>query len=592
MNSQPDSPFPESTTTEPPSSAPVGAAANFGFAIRGVRVGNGELLELPGPGSVIAVVGANNVGKTTFLRQTREILESGSLTKATTPPVVTELAEPWVGNEQDFAAWLIANARISERAGIRYVTRNSSNPQIPFENAVGIRTRPTPNGVAHWFISNLYPGDRESAIGMVNRADPSSTPEHPMQVLFADTLKRARIQDLALRMFDVQLSFDNVSQSVGFRVGKPAVDGPNVTEVDYEYLAAMGDLPPLTSQGDGIKSALGQLVHVIAHLNPLAVVDEPEAFLHPPQAELLGFEIARIARESRSQVVLATHDKNLLQGLARSQTTMAILHLRRSGDSTTVIRLTADDIKDLWKDAILRYGNALDSLFHHAVIICEADRDSHFYHAAIDFVRDKMDPKPRAHNLMFLSSYGKQNMAGIVERLRKLGVRTVTSPDLDILNDEAKLSRLVTAHGGDWNSIKQLYKQATNEFAGPAKPPAVDEVRTKIEEAFSKNEEAVLNKPLAKALAAAVSLPATNWGKLKEAGVRAFKQDKTAATELLNALDGMGIVSVQVGELENFITTINPPRGPELLPAALAAGAHQTAEAQAHANRLLAAAEL
>jgi hypothetical protein len=37
-----------------------GVAENFGFAIHGVRVGDGELLSLPGPGSVIAVVGANN----------------------------------------------------------------------------------------------------------------------------------------------------------------------------------------------------------------------------------------------------------------------------------------------------------------------------------------------------------------------------------------------------------------------------------------------------------------------------------------------------------------------------------------------------
>ena len=34
--------------------AASGAAENFGFAIRSVRVGDGELLPLPGPGCVIA----------------------------------------------------------------------------------------------------------------------------------------------------------------------------------------------------------------------------------------------------------------------------------------------------------------------------------------------------------------------------------------------------------------------------------------------------------------------------------------------------------------------------------------------------------
>lgn len=191
---------------------------------------------------------------------------------------------------------------------------------------------------------------------------------------------------------------------------------------------------------------------------------------------------------------------------------------------------------------------------------------------------------------MFLSSNGKQNMASIVERLRRLGVRVVTSPDLDILNNETVLSRLVEAHGGDWDSIKQTYKQATNEFHGAAKPPTIAAVRAAIEDALSKTGEDVLDKPLAKALASAVALPTTNWTKLKEAGTRAFSADKKAATELLDFLDRIGIVTVKVGELENFVVNANPPKGPEFLPAAFAAGAHITSEALEHADRLLTAA--
>ncbi|SON61356.1 hypothetical protein MSIMFI_02861 [Mycobacterium simulans] len=579
-------------STEPLSDAEVGLAENFGFAILGVRVGGGELLKLPGPGSVVAVVGANNVGKSTFLRQIQEILSSGNLAKEMFPSVVTELAGPWVGSEGDFTAWLLAHARIDERAGIKYVTRNSNDPQIPLQNTSAIRKLPTPGGLTHWFVSNLmYPSDRQMVCGMSNRSDPSgSPPQTAMQVLFADILKREKIKSLAARMFDVELHFDTVSASIGFRLGRPDVAPPNVDEIDAEYATAVGKLPLLTSQGDGIKSALGLLIPLIVNENPLSIVDEPEAFLHPPQAEILGSEIAAVARANNSQVILATHDKNILQGLARSETPLSIIHLRRSGDSTTAIRLGADDIEYLWKNVTLRYGNALDSLFHRAVIIAEADRDAHFYRAAIDFVQDEKNPKPPAHNLMFLSSYGKQNMASIVERLRKLGVRTVTTPDLDILNDETVLRRLVIAHGGDWDTIKQLYKQATNEFLGPAKSPTIDEARAKIEDVLSKNVGNVLDKPLAKALATAVSLPTTSWSRLKEAGSRAFHADREAAAKLLDALDAVGIIAVKVGELENFVTNANAPKGPEFLPVAFAAGAHRTDEAQAHANRLLTAA--
>jgi hypothetical protein len=99
------------------------------------------------------------------------------------------------------------------------------------------------------------------------------------------------------------------------------------------------------------------------------------------------------------------------------------------------------------RGAILRYGNALDGLFHSAVIVTEADRDSRFYEAAVDAERDR-DPESPAHNLMFIGANGKQNMAKIVLRLRKLGVRVVSCPDLDILDNSTVLRNLIGAHGG------------------------------------------------------------------------------------------------------------------------------------------------
>ncbi|MGV0808560.1 AAA family ATPase [Mycolicibacterium setense] len=579
-------------TTEP---APLdeGAADNFGFAITGVRVGDGDMLDLPGPGSVIAVVGANNAGKSTFLGQLHEILSWRGLTKDMVPRVVTEIAEPWAGSVGDFIAWLSANAnpQIDEHRGVTTVSRSGSALRMPLDNTVSIRNQPTPGSAMHWFVGTHQPGDRQNACSMSGRVDPAGDPpQTPMQALFADIPKRKKVIDLAARLFGIQLHFDTVSASIGLRIGKPDVPAPNVEEIDAEYARAVGRLRPLIDQGDGIKSALGLLIPLITNANPLSIVDEPEAFLHPPQAEVLGFEIGKIARDNRSQVVLATHDKNLLQGVARSGTPVSIIHLRRVGDTTTAVRLGAEDIEDLWNDVTLRYGNALDSMFHRAVIITEGDRDSHFFHAAIDAVQDDKDPQPPAHNLMFLSSNGKQNMAPIVGRLRRLGVRVVTSPDLDVLNNEELLRRLVVAHGGDWDSIKQTYKQATNEFLGPTTPPTVDDVRTKIEDAFSRSNGDVLDRSLAQALASAVALPTTNWSKLKQAGTRAFNADKKSATELLEALDAIGIVAVKVGELENFVTNANPPKGPEFLPIAFAAGAHQTMDARDHANRLLIAA--
>jgi predicted ATPase len=102
--------------------------------------------------------------------------------------------------------------------------------------------------------------------------------------------------------------------------------------------------------------------------NPVAVtlIDEPEAFLHPPQAQIMGEEIGKLAMEKNSQVILSTHDKDILVGLIKSRAPLDILHLTPTEDTTSSNLFHANDIADLWKDPILRYGNALDGLFASA----------------------------------------------------------------------------------------------------------------------------------------------------------------------------------------------------------------------------------
>jgi hypothetical protein len=74
--------------------------------------------------------------------------------------------------------------------------------------------------------------------------------------------------------------------------------------------------------------------------------------------------------------------------------------------------------------------------------------------------------------------------------------------------------------------------------------------------------------------------------------VAAFKNDndRAAATRLLDELDELGIVTVRLGVLENFVTTSTAPKGSEFLPLAFAEKAHTQQPAVDHANQLLRAA--
>jgi hypothetical protein len=47
---------------------------------------------------------------------------------------------------------------------------------------------------------------------------------------------------------------------------------------------------------------------------PGQVIDEPEAFLHPPQARLIGSSLVQDRRDNR-QLFIATHSADILSGV-------------------------------------------------------------------------------------------------------------------------------------------------------------------------------------------------------------------------------------------------------------------------------------
>jgi hypothetical protein len=569
----------------------AGAAENFKFAIRAIKIGDGPVLNLTGPGSVTAVVGANNVGKSTLLGQLVHTLSTHSLTQSPTPRIVTEMGGLWAGTAADMEAWLRANCRVDDSGTDITVTRRGRS--VSLNAALNRRRESTTPFTAIELLVNTR---HQTALNRVNvtqetqrQGSISDPPSHPFHVLLVDPDARQKVEALAQKLFGIRLCLDTLSGSLNYRVGEPGVAAPPADDLNREYADAVGKLPGLHNQGDGFKSALGLLIPLVTDVFPVTMFDEPEAFLHPPQARIMGTEIAKLAKESQSQIIVATHDKNILQGLVDSGAPVDIIHLTRTDDTTDAKLLEANDVTQLWTDPMLRYGNALDGLFHTAVIVTEADRDSHFYEAAIDAGRETSSPESPAHNLMFLGSNGKQNMARIVALLRRLGVRTVSCPDLDVLDNDKVLKPLVVAHGGNWDDLEPIYTKATNEFEGNPSPPTVQKAKQDIEVAFAKNTDQQVTDPLAKAVKKAVTY-VSKWNNLKESGDRAFRADKKSATALLKALDELGIVTVKVGVLENFLSTESAAKGPGWLPIAFAAEAHTTKDAAEQAQRLLKAA--
>jgi hypothetical protein len=530
------------TMTEPADVA-TGNADRFAFSIERISIGDGgDAHPLGGSGSVTVVVGANNVGKSTVLAQIREMLMTGPLTRTRGPRVVKQLSPQWTGSPDDAEAWIRAHALIRDSDG----TERAYRPRLQAENIGHFRNaaqRAALGPLINWYVDYQMVGDRTGMdhAGRLEKAgDP---PMHPLQVLHVDRDKFDELARLMKLLFGFDLFLDTVGQNFWLRMGAPTVPAYTVDTYDPEYDKAVAALPQLRDQGDGCRAALNLLIALITNLHPLVLIDEPEAFLHPPQARFIGRQIGKQAKDKGAQVILATHDKNVLQGVVESDAPVTILHLTRKDDATAADLLPPNKVADLWKDPALRYTNALDGLFHAAVIVAENERDAHFYQAAIDYARSQSGPALPEHNLMFLGSNGKTNMARIVRSLRDLGVKTVTTPDLDILNNENVICQLVEAHGGNWADLEDDYRRATAEFRNVPNAPVKEDVRADIIALIDAAPDEKLTEPLATAITKAVKFPTTRWRDLKSGFVAAFKDDRGAATRLIEKLDALAGVS-------------------------------------------------
>ncbi len=314
--------------------------------------------------------------------------------------------------------------------------------------------------------SRLILGKPQSSI-----AFPHSLPEQYIHLLQVNENMRSEISKEVRIAFNKDLIIHWAGGAqVWFHVGDEPIRDTTQDRVSGQYLEELMKLPRLESEGDGIRSFVGILLACMCGGQPLFLVDEPEAFLHPPQIRRIAGILAKNAEAVGRQVIIATHSGDVVRGALESSDRVSICRMTRAGNLNYVCKLGSNDIKELLSKPLLRSATAIEGVFHEGVVVCEGDADCRIYEALAKRLESN-EVLPSPVDFHFIHGGGKGALATLATVYMKLRVPVVVIADLDLLRNKEEFKNALCSLGGDFSAIEGLYNSIVSALS--AVPPIV-----------------------------------------------------------------------------------------------------------------------
>jgi energy-coupling factor transporter ATP-binding protein EcfA2 len=164
----------------------------------------------------------------------------------------------------------------------------------------------------------------------------------PIQIIFSDSDVEKRLSGYFKEAFGCDLIvFKGGGTKIPLFVGERVIPEHGEDSTSKTFLQRLTRAAsPLHEQGDGMRSFASVVLEMLASEAPsILLLDEPEAFLHPPQARLIGEFLAK-ERRSDAQMFIATHSPEVLLGLLNvAPQQLRIIRIQRSGSINSVKEL-------------------------------------------------------------------------------------------------------------------------------------------------------------------------------------------------------------------------------------------------------------
>jgi energy-coupling factor transporter ATP-binding protein EcfA2 len=408
--------------------------------------------------------------------------------------------------------------------------------------------------VSNLFSSRLGAADRLSLSDSSRREDwTSRSPSDPIQWLDIETEAENELSAAFRKVFGLHLVVNRTAgDSIILHVTE---DEPPEFQSFRDYMSWISKLATLRQQGDGMRSFAAVLLSLKVHPKSLVLLDEPEAFLHHPQARKLA-ELISKDTASQTQVWLATHSDEIVRGLLdNANDRVIVVRLDRTKDTTKPKLLKAAQVTTLWTDPLLRTSDVLSALFHELAVICEGESDVRFFRALIDANLTE----ERLPDLRFYQVGGKDKIVSIVSALRLLDLPVCVIVDIDVLADQEKFLVLLESLGGDRSvvedDVKAIIRHVTQRKSLVGGREAAAELRRIADALQSESQISAASRRQISGLVQESS----PWERIKEDGYRGFGN-----AAIIQAFDRVyerskmkGLVINREGELEGLCRDIS-----------------------------------
>jgi len=432
--------------------------------------------------------------------------------------------------------------------------------------------------IAPYFVNHLSTENRLQAASPIRAFDAvNDNPLNPIQELYINDKKEAELSTLFHQAFNTDIIINRGAGSmIPIHVGQTPVKESGEDRVSIAYLSKLKELPQIQNQGDGMRSFTGILLDTFTSNHSITLIDEPEAFLHPPQARLLGKMLVKNSPCSR-QLFISTHSEDFLKGLLDTDNkNIKVIRINRVDNINHMNILNNKEITTFWNDSILRYSNILSGLFHSKVVICESDTDCRFYQAMLNTIHNEDEV---GSDILFTHCGGKQRLKTVISALKSLNVKTITIADIDILNDCTTFREVTESTGIKWTDIETYWTIINGYVKDQRAQLETSEVKQQIEQILGKVTVQQLPVSIADNIKKVIKLSSA-WSKVKETGKSFFTGESYKAfLSLYDICKKNGLLIVPVGELEcfykpdsnhgtkwvnNVLETVNLKNNPEL----------------------------